>query len=110
MTFNNSNWDESKHPRDDIGRFTFKNRVVGLGLDEEPILKGKIEHNENTNEEKNSKSNSNNNNSKWDIFKDKLKDRLSEINYRDILLTVLHGITTPAQILYSNISQLNISL
>ena len=43
-------WDESEHPRDDEGKFTFKNGGAGaaklsLRDDEEqtPILKGKVE-------------------------------------------------------------------
>ena len=104
MTFRDSRWDESKHPRDDIGRFTFK-EGPGLGFEENEPLKGGIEHTDDLKKE-NSRNSENGDKSKWKILKDKLKDVLSETGYKDILLSVLEGIITPAQVLYSNTKQL----
>ena len=80
MTFNNSAWDESKHPRDDIGRFTFKNG----GIEE----KGIIEHNP------------------AHILYGLSKDKEDKVKYRNKLINMLGDKLTPAEILYAKTDEL----
>ena len=89
-------WDESKHPRDDIGRFTYSNGSATESSTENntPILKGRIEKTEN-------------NKTPADImYGDTYKKEKQEKEYRGNLLNILGNLATPAMVLYATNKEL----
>ncbi len=88
----NMTWDESKHPRDRIGRFTFSDGESNT--DSEGVLKGRIEKTETKQ-------------SPADILYGKLSKKVkSKEEYRSHLLNILKDVTTPAKVLYAPIDEL----
>ena len=83
-------WDESEHPRDEEGKFTYKN---GGSSNSNPLLLGGIQYNEKKENREDILYNDNS-------FKDKLS------NYRNKLLDFLGDNLEREEILYSNISEL----
>ena len=85
-------WNESNHPRDELGRFTFSS---GGGEENEkedtPVLKGRIEKTDNAA------------NILYGASQKKAQD---EKSYRNALLGVLKDAATPAMVLYSSTKQL----
>ena len=85
-------WNESDHPRDELGRFTFSS---GGGEENEkedtPVLKGHVEKTDNP-------ANI--------LYGASQKKAQNEKTYRNALLSVLKDVATPAMILYSSTKQL----
>ena len=88
-------WDESKHPRDDIGRFTYSD-----GSDSEnnskndtQALKGRIEKTEVKSPAE-------------ILYGDTHKKEKAENEYRSNLLNVLGDLATPAMIMYATNKEL----
>ena len=86
-------WDESKHPRDEIGRFTFGDGE-NSGAGGQNVLKARIEKTETKQ-------------SPADIlYGESSKKEKSEKEYRNHLLNILKDVVTPAQVLYAPINEL----
>ena len=85
-------WNESDHPRDELGRFTFSS---GGGEENEkediPVLKGHVEKTDNP-------ANI--------LYGASQKKAQNEKTYRNALLNVLKDVATPAMVLYSSTKQL----
>ena len=85
-------WNESDHPRDELGRFTFSG---GGGEENEkedtPVLKGHVEKTDNP-------ANI--------LYGASQKKAQNEKTYRNALLSVLKDVATPAMVLYSSTKQL----
>ena len=85
-------WNESDHPRDELGRFTFSS---GGGEENEkedtPVLKGHVEKTDNP-------ANI--------LYGASQKKAQNEKTYRNALLSVLKDVATPAMVLYSSTKQL----
>ena len=85
-------WNESDHPRDELGRFTFSS---GGGEENEkedtPVLKGYVEKTDNPA------------NILYGASQQKAQN---EKTYRNALLSVLKDVATPAMVLYSSTKQL----
>ena len=80
-------WDESKHPRDDIGRFTYSDGAnSGNNSENGTFLKGRIEKTENNSAISN------------------VSDKLSAGEIVSIAINVLGKLATPALMLYSDIN------
>ncbi len=83
-------WDESKHPRDDDGKFTFS---TGDGSSSKTVLKGYVE-----------KTDTENNSNDWHF--DKTTKKENETKYRNKLLDVLGDKAKREDVLYSSIPEL----
>ena len=89
-------WDESKHPRDEKGQFTYSDGsdIENNTENDTPILKGRIEKTEK------SKSPAE------ILYGDTYKKEKAENKYRSKLLNVLGDLATPAMVLYATNKQL----
>ncbi|MBQ3641983.1 hypothetical protein II906_08690 [bacterium] len=87
----NNNWDESKHPRDEEGKFTFKGQgTISPNDGNEPfVLKGGVEYTDIP-----------------DDFYSKTDKIKNENKYRNYLLDVLGDLASRADVLYATISEL----
>ena len=88
-------WDESKHPRDEKGQFTYSDGsdIENNTENDTPILKGRIEKTEVK--------------SPADIlYGDTYKKEKAENEYRNNLLNILGKLATPAMILYATNKEL----
>lgn len=88
-------WDESKHPRDNEGKFTYKNGGDSENNSENntPILKGRIEKTEVKSPAE-------------ILYGDAYKKEKAENEYRSNLLNILGNLATPAMIMYATNKQL----